>query len=77
MEELFWGLRRDRARHRHAGARVVGHRAGRITGADAAVGAPECFGTPGDLKLAALAISEPESGSDVRNLRTRARPLNR
>jgi acyl-CoA dehydrogenase len=35
--------------------------------------APECFGTPGDLKLAALAISEPQGGSDVRNLRTRAR----
>jgi acyl-CoA dehydrogenase len=35
--------------------------------------APECFGTPGNLKLAALAISEPEGGSDVRNLRTRAR----
>lgn len=34
--------------------------------------APECFGTPGDIKLAALAISEPEGGSDVRNLRTRA-----
>ncbi|MET9486206.1 acyl-CoA dehydrogenase family protein [Nocardia sp. NPDC006630] len=34
--------------------------------------APECFGSPGDLKLAALAISEPEGGSDVRNLRTRA-----
>src|SRR5215467_5207744 len=35
--------------------------------------APECFGAPGNLKLAALAISEPEGGSDVRNLRTRAR----
>jgi acyl-CoA dehydrogenase len=35
--------------------------------------APECFGTPGDLKLAVLAISEPEGGSDVRNLRTVAR----
>jgi acyl-CoA dehydrogenase len=34
---------------------------------------PECFGSPGDLKLAALAISEPEGGSDVRNLRTRAK----
>jgi acyl-CoA dehydrogenase len=34
--------------------------------------APECFGTPGDLKLAALAISEPEGGSDVKNLRTTA-----
>ena len=35
--------------------------------------APECFGTPGDIKLAALAISEPEGGSDVRNLRTQAK----
>jgi alkylation response protein AidB-like acyl-CoA dehydrogenase len=35
--------------------------------------APQCFGSPGDIKLAALAISEPEGGSDVRNLRTRAR----
>ncbi len=35
--------------------------------------APQCFGSPGDLKLAALAISEPEGGSDVRNLRTTAR----
>ena len=35
--------------------------------------APECFGEPGDLKLAALAISEPEGGSDVRNLRTTRR----
>src|ERR1700750_113398 len=35
--------------------------------------APQCFGSPGDLKLAALAISEPECGSDVRNLSTTAR----
>ncbi len=35
--------------------------------------APECFGEPGDLKLAALAISEPQGGSDVRNLQTTAR----
>ncbi|MDR7363591.1 acyl-CoA dehydrogenase family protein [Nocardioides marmoribigeumensis] len=35
--------------------------------------APECFGEPGDLKLAALAISEPQGGSDVKNLRTTAR----
>ncbi len=35
--------------------------------------APRCFGVPGALKLAALAISEPEGGSDVRNLRTTAR----
>jgi acyl-CoA dehydrogenase len=35
--------------------------------------APECFGVPGDLKLAALCVSEPEGGSDVGRLRTRAR----
>lgn len=34
--------------------------------------APECFGEPGDLRLAALCVSEPQGGSDVRNLRTRA-----
>ena len=50
----------------------------RVAGGGAAIGqaaspeqmlewAPECFRTPGDLKLAALAISEPEGGSDVRN----------
>jgi len=35
--------------------------------------APEFFGEPGALKLAALCVSEPEGGSDVGNLRTRAR----
>ena len=35
--------------------------------------APECFGEPGDLKLAALCVSEPQGGSDVRNLQTQAR----
>jgi acyl-CoA dehydrogenase len=34
--------------------------------------APECFGEPGDLKLAALCVSEPQAGSDVANLRTHA-----
>jgi len=35
--------------------------------------APDCFGTPGDLKLAALAVTEPGGGSDVGALRTTAR----
>ena len=35
--------------------------------------APEMFGEPGDIKLAALAVSEPQGGSDVANLQTRAR----
>jgi acyl-CoA dehydrogenase len=35
--------------------------------------APECFGKPGDLRLAALAVTEPSGGSDVRSIQTRAR----
>ena len=35
--------------------------------------APECFGTPGDIKLAALAVTEPSGGSDIRAIQTRAR----
>ena len=34
---------------------------------------PQCFGHPGDLKLAAFGVSEPDAGSDVSSLRTRAR----
>ena len=33
---------------------------------------PECFGTPDDIHVAAFAVSEPDAGSDVSNLRTRA-----
>jgi acyl-CoA dehydrogenase len=35
--------------------------------------APECFGTPGDVKLAALAVTEPSGGSDIRSIQTQAR----
>ncbi len=35
--------------------------------------APQCFGTPDDLKLAALAVTEPSGGSDVRSIQTQAR----
>jgi acyl-CoA dehydrogenase len=33
---------------------------------------PQCFGTPDDIHIAAFAVSEPDAGSDVSNLRTRA-----
>ena len=33
---------------------------------------PECFGTPDDIHVAAFAVSEPDAGSDVSSLRTRA-----
>src|SRR5665213_712230 len=35
--------------------------------------APECFGVPGDIKLAALAVTEPSGGSDIRSIQTQAR----
>ncbi|MHB8293906.1 MAG: acyl-CoA dehydrogenase family protein [Acidimicrobiales bacterium] len=34
--------------------------------------APQCFGTPEKIQLAAFAVSEPDAGSDVSSLRTRA-----
>ena len=33
---------------------------------------PQCFGTPDDIHLSVFAVSEPDAGSDVSNLRTRA-----
>src|SRR4051794_12167798 len=33
---------------------------------------PKCFGTPDDIKLAAFGVSEPDAGSDVSSLRSRA-----
>jgi acyl-CoA dehydrogenase len=35
--------------------------------------APECFGEPGDIKLASLAVTEPQGGSDVGSNTTSAR----
>ena len=34
--------------------------------------APQCFGTPEEVKLAAFCVSEPDAGSDVSSLKTRA-----
>jgi alkylation response protein AidB-like acyl-CoA dehydrogenase len=33
---------------------------------------PQCFGTPDDIKIAAFGVSEPDAGSDVSSLSTRA-----
>ena len=33
---------------------------------------PQCYGTPDDIKLGAFCVSEPDAGSDVSALRTRA-----
>jgi acyl-CoA dehydrogenase len=72
MEELFWGCA-------GIGLSIVMPALALSAMAQAATPeqllrwAPACFGEPGDLKLAALCVSEPQGGSDVRNLRTTAR----
>src|SRR3977135_909092 len=72
MEELFWGCA-------GIGLSIVmpalALAAIRQAATDEQLGqwAPECFGTPGDLKLAALAVTEPSGGSDVRSIQTTAR----
>src|SRR6476620_10940252 len=72
MEELFWGCA-------GIGLAIVMPGLALSALAQAATPeqllrwAPECFGEPGDLKMAALAITEPQGGSDVKNLQTCAR----
>ena len=71
MEEVFWGC---------AGIGLAIFGTGLPLSALAAVGtseqlfewAPKMFGTPEDPKVGAFAVTEPQAGSDVRSLRTKA-----
>ncbi|MCU1594761.1 MAG: acyl-CoA dehydrogenase [Frankiales bacterium] len=71
MEELFWG-------DAGIGLSIVGTTLGLAgilgngTPEQLAEWAPQCFGTPDDVKLCALAVSEPNAGSDVSSMKTTA-----
>jgi alkylation response protein AidB-like acyl-CoA dehydrogenase len=71
MEELFWG-------DAGIGLSIVGTTLGvagiLANGTPEQLGewAPQCFGTPDDPRLCALAVSEPNAGSDVSSMKTRA-----
>ncbi|WP_166135026.1 acyl-CoA dehydrogenase family protein [Nocardioides ochotonae] len=71
MEELFWG-------DAGIGLSIVGSALAAAAlssnGTPEQVGewAPQMFGTPGDLRIAAFCSSEPDAGSDVGAMRTRA-----
>jgi alkylation response protein AidB-like acyl-CoA dehydrogenase len=72
MEELFWGCAGIGLSIVMPALALAAIRQA-ATDEQLARWAPECFGTPGDLKLAALAVTEPSGGSDVRSIQTRAR----
>src|SRR5580693_9931771 len=71
FEELFWG-------DAGIGLSLVGTGlaaaalAGNGTPEQTAEWLPQMFGSPGDIKLAAFCSSEPDAGSDVSAIRTRA-----
>ena len=72
MEEIFWGC---------AGIGLAIFGTGLPLSALASVGTPEqlfewapkMFGTPEDPRLGAFGVTEPQAGSDVRSLRTKAK----
>ena len=70
-EELFWG-------DAGIGLSIVGSTLGVAgimgngTPEQIAEWVPQCFGTPDKIQLAAFAVSEPDAGSDVSSLRTKA-----
>jgi acyl-CoA dehydrogenase len=72
MEELFWGCAGIGLTIVLPALALAAIRQA-ATDEQLAQWAPQCFGTPDDVKLAALAVTEPSGGSDVRSIQTRAR----
>src|SRR3954469_18320180 len=72
MEELFWGCAGIGLTIVLPALALAAIRQA-ATDEQLARWAPECFGTPGEIKLGALAVTEPSGGSDIRSIETRAR----
>ncbi len=71
IEELFWGCAGIGLAIFGSGLALAGL-ASSGTGEQIGTWAPRIFGTPGDVKVGAYAVSEPGAGSDVSKIRTRA-----
>src|SRR4051794_21822449 len=71
MEELFWGDAGIGLSIFGSGLAAAGI-AGNGTPDQVMEWVPQCYGTPDDIKLGAFCVSEPDAGSDVSGLRTKA-----
>ena len=71
LEELFWGDAGIGLAIMGSGLAAAGI-AGNGTPEQMLEWVPQCYGTPDDVKLGAFCVSEPDAGSDVSSLRTRA-----
>jgi alkylation response protein AidB-like acyl-CoA dehydrogenase len=71
IEELFWGDAGIALSLMGTGLAVAAI-AGNGTPQQIAEWVPKCYGTPEDVKLGAFCVSEPDAGSDVGAMKTRA-----
>jgi alkylation response protein AidB-like acyl-CoA dehydrogenase len=71
IEEMFWGDAGIGLSIMGSGLAAAGI-AGNGTPEQLMEWVPQCYGTPDDVKLGAFCVSEPDAGSDVSSLRTRA-----
>jgi acyl-CoA dehydrogenase len=71
LEELFWGDAGIGLAIFGSGLAAVGI-LGNGTPEQVLEWAPQCYGTPDKVQLGAFCVSEPDAGSDVSSLRTRA-----
>ena len=71
IEEIFWGDAGIGMAIMGSGLAAAGI-AGNGTPEQMIEWVPQCYGTADDVKLGAFCVSEPDAGSDVSNLRTRA-----